>query len=54
MIMYHTIFDKEKKLWSGQMNSTDFNNEELLGNIILDSLKTHGPRVAQVNQKINL
>lgn len=51
MIMYHTTFDKEKKLWCGQaMKSTDFNNEELLGNVILHSLKTHGPRVAQVNQ----
>ncbi|XP_055309667.1 uncharacterized protein LOC129573305 [Sitodiplosis mosellana] len=46
--MFRTIFDKERKQWSGPKTESIFNPHSSLGNVILNVLQVNGSRVAQI------
>lgn len=48
MKMFRTSFNEEKKLWSGIPFKLDSIRETCLGIEILNSLKLHGSKVAEV------
>lgn len=51
--MFQTTFDKEQKQWYGPQIEMDWVHETSLGSKILHSLKSNGPKVAQVKFKSN-
>lgn len=48
--MYRTHYNKEEKLWSGDDLTPIYNPKVSLGEIIFQSLRVNGSRIAQVNQ----
>lgn len=51
--MFRTSFDEEHKLWYGPKMKMDWVHETSMGSKILHSLKSNGPKVAQVKSKLN-
>lgn len=51
--MFRTIFDEGKKLWYGPPTTMNWTQEKSLGSKILNTLKSNGPKIAQVKLKLN-
>lgn len=52
--MFRTAFDEETKLWYGPPTTMKWTEEPSLGSKILKSLKSYGPKVAQVKLNLNI
>lgn len=47
--MYKTIFDKENKLWKGHDVQPLYNPQISIAQVLLNSMKVNGAKIAQVN-----